>query len=279
MIKFAPLLIATAVISATSVARADLAPGQAEREEFRWIEVQNGDAPEPETDHPLLDGYPVGSAPANGLPAAGEPRFTDRAGQPISQGKGASTSTQECDEGDAFCRGPGAPDQRRGYENGEDGRLEAVQTRPTPLIRREGGETPGSRMGYSHPDDVRRATMLEDRIIPTHEIGSVRSNASPLWHVDPSNPYADPGKDWTVHSGEMLSGLLERWGSVAGYTIVWRSAHDYVLRADVILKGSFPEAAGEVIESFANASPPIAAEFYPRNKVLVVKTSSDIDGR
>lgn len=170
-------------------------------------------------------------------------------------------------------------DSRRGYMAGDDGVLRGIQDNPCVEIYRRGGETPESAAGWLHPHDIRRVNTLEDRRIPIHSVGRYTANAEDLWYADPANPYVDAAREWDVREGETLSTLLRRWGAEAGYTIVYQSPHDYINVANVVIRGTFPEAAGEVIESFANAKPPIKADWNLGNRVVVIEASNDFDGR
>jgi hypothetical protein len=176
-------------------------------------------------------------------------------------------------------RGTTPEDQRRGEMAGTDGVLSAVQDTPCVDIMRRGGETANSAQGHLREGDIRRANTLEERRIPTHSVGRYSPEGSGLWHRDPANPFIDAASEWAVHRGETLSQMLHRWADDAGFTIVYQADIDYVLQADVVIRGTFSEAAGQVIESFANASPPISADYYLGNKVIVVRSSGEFDGR
>lgn len=172
-----------------------------------------------------------------------------------------------------------AYDSRRGYMSGDDGILRGIQDNPCVEIYRRGGETAESAAGWLHPHDIRRVNTLEDRRIPIHTVGRYTAGGDGVWYADPANPFVDAPREWDVREGETLSVVLRRWGAEAGYTIVYQSPNDYILQANVVLRGTFPEAAGEVIESFSNAQPPVAGDFYIGNRVLVVRPASDFDGR
>ena len=171
-------------------------------------------------------------------------------------------------------------DQRRGYATGDDGILRAIQDNPCVDLRRRGGETAQSASGWSHPDDIRRANTLEMSRVPNHTVGRWAPQGSGnLWQRDPSSPFVDSAKEWDVRRGEYLSSLLSRWGDDGGWTVVYQADSDYILQADVIVRGTFPEASGQIIESFANANPPIRADVHLGNRVLVVRSGNEFDGR
>lgn len=170
-----------------------------------------------------------------------------------------------------------AYDVRRGYMAGDDGILRGIQDNPCVEIYRRGGETPESAAGWLHPHDIRRVNTLENRRIPIHKVGRYDPNGESLWYTDPAQPYSDAAQTWDVREGELLSQLLKRWGAESGWTVVFQSPADFILQANVTVRGTFTEAAGEVVESFSDARPPLTAEFYTGNRVLVIRTSAEFD--
>lgn len=233
-----------------------------------------------EPKNPIMESYPEQESPQHHVPEAGTGRyFDDRCktgpnapyGMEFSRDRGAM-GTPGDDVTDPGMR-------RRGEMVGDDGVLEAIQDDPCAALYRRGGPSAASLNEYTHPDDIRRANTLEDRRIPVHEVGRYSPEGTSLWHRDPGDPFIDASRKWKVERGVMLSQMLADWGEEAGFNVVWRSPHDYVVQTDVILHGTFAEAAGQVIESFADANPPIAGDFYLSNRVLVVDSASEFDGR
>jgi hypothetical protein len=168
-------------------------------------------------------------------------------------------------------------DERRGYMAGDDGILRGIQDNPCVEIYRRGGETPESAAGWLHPHDIRRVNTLEDRRIPVHQVGRYDPSGESLWYTTPDQPFSDAAGAWDVREGELLSQMLRRWGAEAGWTVVYQSQADFILQANVTIRGTFPEAAGEVVASFANANPPITADFFTGNRVIVVRSSTEFD--
>jgi hypothetical protein len=82
---------------------------------------------------------------------------------------------------------------------------------------------------------------------------------------------------WVARQGQTLRATLEAWGREAGWRIAWRSDHEYTLMASAEFQGTFEDAAGTLIEAFANASPPIFGRFYSGNRVLVITNPQDAD--
>lgn len=170
-------------------------------------------------------------------------------------------------------------DPLSGEMAGDDGVICAVQDRPYTHIERRGGEIPGSASGQSDGADIRRANSLEERRIPVHQVGSQVGKNSPHWSDDPQSPWSEMSGTWVVQRGDMLSNVLNRWAQTAGYTVVWDSSTDYMIQSNAALQGTFPDAVGQVIQSFADANPPVSAEFYVANKTVVVTTATAYDGR
>lgn len=227
--------------------------------------------------NPVLDDYPMDQSPNSTNSSAGN-SLIDADGCAYHEGN-AATVDFALPKQRTGARGITPQDQRRGEMAGTDGILSAIQDNPCADIMRRGGETANSAQGHLREGDIRRANTLEERRIPTHSVGRYSPEGSGLWHRDPSNPFIDAASEWAVHSGETLSQLLHRWSDDAGYKIVYQANVDYVLQADVVIRGTFSEAAGQVIESFANASPPITADYYLGNKVIVVRSAGEFDGR
>lgn len=228
---------------------------------------------------PLLKDYPAADAPKNGAPENGRARYdngncdySDRTPATLDFSRKGSKSGEAAKSGDAY-------QARAGYMTGDNGVLGAIQDDPCADIRRRGGETADSASGYVNPDDIRRANSLEDHRIPVHSVGRYTPEGSGKWSRTPDNPYVDAASEWKVTKGLQLSQMLETWGKRAGYTVIYQASHDFMIEADVIIQGTFPEAAGQVVESYADADPPIAADLYPDNKVLVVRSAAEFDGR
>jgi hypothetical protein len=290
MNKIAALLIASTALTAASQSFAD---GYQEDQEkpFYWTDVQNEKpqasvpaAPAPKTQppagNPMLESYPVVDAPAHNAPEAGNSRYLDGDCFPSEKMPPVDLiSTSEVADGDGDPRDPRL--QRRGEMTGDDGVLEGIMDDPCAYIYRRGGETASSAREYTHPDDIRRVNVLEDRRIPVHDVGrySPEGAGSDAWHRDPNNPYIDASKSWSVRKGMMISEVLIAWGEEAGFDVIWQSPHDFVVRADVTIRGTFPEASGEVLASFADADTPVFGKLYMANRVLVVDSANAFDRR
>lgn len=285
MNKLAAFFIATTALTAATPGFADVYVNPASQDEpFFWTDA--GTAPEEvpaasadqSPANPMMRDYPVEDSPQHHVPAAGKSAyFEDDCEMGSNSPRGGV--------GGAGLAGPERSGDmtpqmhRRGETTGDDGVLEAIQDDPCAKIWRRGGPTTASEEEYTDPSDIRRANTLEDRRIPVHDVGRYSAENSDIWYRDPGNPFVDAPRSWDIERGTMLSHLLTGWGEEAGFNVVWRSPHDYVVQTDVTIRGTFPEAAGQVLESFANANPPIAADFYLANRTLVVNSASEFDAR
>ena len=305
MQKFLTILIATTAMSAATAALSGGMPEVSDPEtEFFWTDISE---PAPRADGGMKDPAPAKRPAPAPAPA---PRL-EPAPAPSAGLKDPAPARGLKDDGDAVImaesypamipdgceaaphgphdmvfaphgahrvpRGGGSPDfvERRGQMTGDDGILEGIQDRPCPAIYRRGYPTTGG----LKDGDINRANTLEDRRIPVHKVGRYAPEGSSAWYRDADNPFLDSSREWHVERGMMLSDMLMAWGEEAGFSVVWRSPHDYVLQTDVIIRGTFPEAAGQVIESFADANPPISGDFYLSSRSLVVDSASEFDGR
>jgi hypothetical protein len=228
--------------------------------------------------NPIMETYPVAQAPQNAVPQVGAPRYLDEDCYPAQTMPNTDLITHT-PRPSATGQVATAENRRRGEMMGDDGVVEAIQDTPCTYIHRRGGETADSARGYTNPEDIRRVNTLEERRIPVHDVGRYAPEGSDSWASDGSNPYIDTSRTWTIERGRMVSEVLIEWGEISGWDVIWHSSHDFVVQADVTIRGTFPEAAGKVIDSFYNANPPIAGDLYPSNRVLVVDSAAAFDGR
>lgn len=82
---------------------------------------------------------------------------------------------------------------------------------------------------------------------------------------------------WVAPKDKSLNEVLKAWSEEAGWSVVWNSDYDYILRAGVEFESSFIEASTALIEAFEKADPPVFAEFYNKNRVIVVTTPTNLD--
>ena len=87
--------------------------------------------------------------------------------------------------------------------------------------------------------------------------------------------YGQSEQSWDARAGSTLRSLLMDWGNKSGWTVVWKLDRDYYLEAGVIFQGTFTEAAGALIRSFARATPAPIGTFHQGNRVLVINTQEN----
>lgn len=97
--------------------------------------------------------------------------------------------------------------------------------------------------------------------------------------VAPPPPPPPPVKVpvWVAPEGAQLRAVLNAWAEESGWKLVWNTEYGYTLRASVEFEGTFEKASEALIEAFANAKPPIFADFNEGNRVIVVSTPRDQD--
>ena len=169
---------------------------------------------------------------------------------------------------------------RRGHMAADDGVLNGIGDNPCANIHVRGRHANKSGDVLAKNEDyIHRANTLESRRIPVHNVGRYLPHNSTVWYRDPQNPFIEDERLWRIQKGRTLRSTLASWGDASSFNVVWHSPHDYILETDAVIVGTFPEAAGQVLESFSNAMPPVAGEFYPQNRVLVIDSASEFDGR
>lgn len=92
-------------------------------------------------------------------------------------------------------------------------------------------------------------------------------------------------KEWVVTAGLTLEEVLTDWAEEAGWSLVWDSEYDYPIEADAVFYGPFVAhdakggalsgAAVDLVRSMSKAPPRANADFYLKNRVVVITTSLD----
>lgn len=86
---------------------------------------------------------------------------------------------------------------------------------------------------------------------------------------------AIPPEPFVALSGRTLRDTLKAWSTRSGWSLVWATDRDYVLKAGATFHGDFVQASSEFLRAFAKARPPVKGTFYAGNKVLTVTTTED----
>jgi hypothetical protein len=79
---------------------------------------------------------------------------------------------------------------------------------------------------------------------------------------------------WEVKKGYTLQETIKSWGDKAEWNVVWESDRDFNIQSEITFKGSFVDAASELIMAFEKADPPVVGTFY-KNNTLVIETTSN----
>ncbi|EOY2460039.1 TPA: TcpQ domain-containing protein [Escherichia coli] len=82
--------------------------------------------------------------------------------------------------------------------------------------------------------------------------------------------------NWSVDRNQDLLNILNEWGQVAGWDIVWRSDYSYrILTAASFSNVNFVTAVQRLFESMGEVKPKLYIKFYMGNKVLVISDKSN----
>lgn len=76
-------------------------------------------------------------------------------------------------------------------------------------------------------------------------------------------------ESWEVNEGGTLNDLVARWGSRAGWRVVWETNLDYPMQAPFTLYGDFLTAIEQLFDAYKAAPRSFGVKAYP-NQVLVV---------
>lgn len=79
-----------------------------------------------------------------------------------------------------------------------------------------------------------------------------------------------PLAEWNIQSGSLIGKDLTKWGSTAGWTVLWQCTQDWSAPASAAFQGDFKTAATAVITALATEGADIRAAFHEGNHVLVV---------
>lgn len=85
-----------------------------------------------------------------------------------------------------------------------------------------------------------------------------------------SSAPAPVAASFVVREGQNLRSVLEEWSGRSGWRLVWNSEYSYALNSSAQFKGTFHEAAHELLRSMAHVRPQVTATFFAGNKTLVV---------
>lgn len=81
---------------------------------------------------------------------------------------------------------------------------------------------------------------------------------------------------WNITPGQTVKSTLDEWSKKAGWNLHWSPEvdYDFPIRFSATFTGEFIGDGGvvsELLQSMKNTNSPLRAEFYTKNKVLVIK--------
>jgi len=128
-----------------------------------------------------------------------------------------------------------------------------------------------------------RAARVTDTIIERESVETVSSSGFVIvsakpdratdrdgWKKYESKSSAPVAASFVVREGQNLRAVLEDWSGRSGWKLVWNSEYSYALNSSAQFKGTFHEAAHELLRSMAHVRPQVTATFFAGNKTLVV---------
>ena len=89
----------------------------------------------------------------------------------------------------------------------------------------------------------------------------------------------DQVRDWVAKEGFTLREILQQWSDIEGWELAWNTKREYPLKASAIFRGRYKDVSAAIIRTFSRATPMPHARYYLGNRVLVVKTLEENDGK
>ena len=83
-------------------------------------------------------------------------------------------------------------------------------------------------------------------------------------------PLSEPVLRWRVSAGEMLSTILERWGSRGGVDMVWLTDRRWRIDEDHVFTGTFSEAARSLLFALSHLPRAPVGELSGDGRTLVI---------
>ncbi|ATD82334.1 Conjugal transfer protein TrbH [Desulfovibrio desulfuricans] len=75
---------------------------------------------------------------------------------------------------------------------------------------------------------------------------------------------------WEIHKGAMLRNLMEGWGAIAGYSVIWNAHNDYEMRSSATFSGVFVDAVKNFFAALQANGLALRVTIYQGNKVMEV---------
>ena len=132
-----------------------------------------------------------------------------------------------------------------------------------PLDRRNAPWAEGGIVFYRYHDVEQRMPGMT-RATPRGQGAAVGhgGNEAAVWHIDRER-----------HA--TLRAVLEEWGTLAGWSVVWAPRRDYAVRADAVFEGGFLDAVDELLAAPATRRSLMALAYEP-NRHLVIEPAGGV---
>jgi hypothetical protein len=89
----------------------------------------------------------------------------------------------------------------------------------------------------------------------------------------------DSVRDWVAKEGMSLREVLQQWADIEGWELAWNTKREYPLKASAIFRGRFKDVSAAIVRSFSRATPQPHAKYFLGNRVLVITTLEEHDGK
>ena len=110
---------------------------------------------------------------------------------------------------------------------------------------------------YRYHDVEQRTPAVERTAHRIEEVAAGRGGAAAVWRIDRE-----------LHG--TLRAVLEDWGALAGWSVVWTPRRDYAVRADAVFEGGFLDAVDRLLAAPATRRSLVAFAHEP-NRHLVIE--------
>ena len=85
-----------------------------------------------------------------------------------------------------------------------------------------------------------------------------------------ANPLAGAIPVFVMNRGNLVLTDLQKWGTQAGWTVVWQLTSDWVVPNNASFTGNFPKAVTAVIQALNSDGANLHAKFYNGNNTVVI---------
>ena len=135
-----------------------------------------------------------------------------------------------------------------------------------------------------HEDDRQRilwfqyagaTPQMPDFIAPTADFGHERESTRPV--APPTNSQVNGSNGWQLQKSLTLRENFFKWTQTAGWSLEWRSQHDYAVTHQASFPGTLKDAVRAVLTHYRRSPVPLVAKFFNGNSVLVIEPDLNTD--